>query len=113
MNTFRLTLMTLSVIWAAFTLFVFARDGADFLTPYMAALPGLGWPAHIHLDFALYLVLSGLWLAWRTGVAAGGRARGGGAPWVGMRFLAPYRGGFMARGARTPQALLLGVHART
>ena len=47
------------------TLITIATHGWDFVTIFLADLTSLSWRGQFALDFMSYLMLSGLWVAWR------------------------------------------------
>lgn len=111
MTAFRLLLWLLFALIGLYTLATFATAGPDFISPFLAPLPHFGWAGQFHLDFALYLLLSGLWVAWRSHFTAFGIACGLLAATFGMLILAPLLLLFLARAEGDPRRLLLGDRA--
>ena len=72
-----------------YTLLVFRNEGVDFLTPFIGPIADFGWRGQFNLDFGFYLLLSGLWLAWRSGFSAAGCLQGAFAASLGMMVFAP------------------------
>ena len=111
MTAFRVYLiLTLSVL-LLYTGVTMAHYGANFLTPYFSDLVTFRWAGQFNLDFGLYLLHSGLWVAWRNGFTIKAFILAALAFTFGMIFLAIYllilsrwTGGDM-------QAVMLGVHA--
>jgi hypothetical protein len=85
MTAFRLILTLILVAIVAYTVPVVANHGIDLLPVFFGDIARMGWPGQFNVDFLGFLVLSGLWLAWRHRFSAGGIALGvlgffGGAP---------------------------------
>lgn len=59
-----LVLQTLIVL--AYTGYVIAREGLIFLEVAQTNLLSLTWNGQFTLDFSCYLVLSGIWIMWRS-----------------------------------------------
>lgn len=58
--------LLLFVTVVAYTIPVIQKDGWNFLSFYFNDLLSLTWPGQFNLDFAFYLILSGLWIMWRS-----------------------------------------------
>lgn len=63
---FRLLLAVLLIALAAYTISVIASDGIDFVRPFFGAIAAGGWQGQFNSDFAILLLLIGLWAAWRN-----------------------------------------------
>ncbi|MFK7751094.1 MAG: hypothetical protein AB8B51_00960 [Sedimentitalea sp.] len=111
MTQLRFVLIAMILIIAAFTAAAVADGGFDLITPFFAPILGLTWQGQFNVDFSFYLVLSGIWMAWRGGFSGGSIALGLLAPPLGMLFFAPYLIYLVAASGRNPRRLLLGVHA--
>ncbi|MEM6379192.1 MAG: hypothetical protein AAF705_13335 [Bacteroidota bacterium] len=48
-----------------YTLYVGTQDGWIFIQEAIDNIGGLNWDGQFTLDFACYLILSGLWIMWR------------------------------------------------
>ncbi len=97
------------------TLFVYAvivilQDGFGFFPIFFNELFALTWQGHFNLDFASYLVLSALWVAWRSGFTPVGIATAAAASVLGMMFFGPLVLVYAARAEGDLRKLLLGVH---
>ena len=57
---------------------------------FFGAVSGGGWQGQFNLDFSCFLLLSGLWVAWRHGFSASGLALAPVAVFGGMLFLSAY-----------------------
>ncbi|MEQ9448599.1 MAG: hypothetical protein RLN70_06775, partial [Rhodospirillaceae bacterium] len=75
------------------------------------AIAGMTWQGQFNTDFMMYLMLSGLWTAWRSGFTAGAVALGAVAAVLGILFLAPYLLYLSYRTKGDLRRLLLGIHA--
>lgn len=113
MPKFRFVLIAMTGAIILFSITAVLNDGFDLITPFLSPILALSWPAQFHVDFTLYLVLSGLWMAWRQGFSRGGVALGLLAAPLGMLFFAPYLIYLIAQTKGDPQKLLLGVHHQT
>ena len=76
MRNFRVLLALLLAVFAAYTAAVVANHGPGFPQVFFGDLAAMAWPGQINLDFLIYLLLSGLWIAWRHEFTAGGIALG-------------------------------------
>ena len=110
MNGFRILLFALVAVIAIFTLLAVLNDGLDLVTPFLTPIFARTWQGQFNVDFSLYLVLSGVWMAWRGGFTGGSITLGVLAPMLGMLFLAPYLIYLCGRSGNDPRKLLLGVH---
>lgn len=111
MPLFRTTLIAMTAVIIAMTLAAVAREGLDLVTPFFSPIVALSWQGQFNIDFACYLALSGLWMAWRGGFTGGAIALGVLAPALGMVFLAPYLLYLVRQSGGEARRLLLGVHA--
>ncbi|MEM9678264.1 MAG: hypothetical protein AAF035_09365 [Pseudomonadota bacterium] len=111
MNRFRIILVAMTGIVGVMTIAAIANGGLNLITPYFSEIIGLTWQGQFNADFACYLVLSGLWMAWRCGFSRGGIALGILAPPLGILFFAPYLLYLIAKNSGEVRKLLLGVHA--
>jgi hypothetical protein len=90
MIAFRILLATVIFVVVFYTGFVIAAHGWGFFSVFFGDIVAMNWAGQFNLDFSCFLVLSGLWIAWRNhftsvGIALGAFALVGGAP-----FLAAY-----------------------
>lgn len=112
MTQFRTLLWALFGTIGLYTAYVVITQGAGFLSIFMSDLVSLTWRGQFNLDFALYLSLSALWIAWREQVSARGLVMAACAGILGMIVLAPYLLWASAKAGSDIQTLLLGKHAR-
>ena len=111
MSAFRTLLIVLTIAVAGYTLAAVANEGINLLPHFLNPIFALTWQGQFNLDFMSYLVLSGVWMAWRGGLTGRSIALGLLAPPLGMPFFAPYLVYLTARTGGDPRKLLLGVHA--
>lgn len=112
MTGFRLVLLVMTAIIVVFTITAIADGGLDLLTPYLRVVLAMNWQGQFNIDFACYLVLSGIWMSWRSGFTHRGIALGVCAPVLGILFLAPYLIYLVGKSGGDARKLLLGVHAQ-
>lgn len=113
MTYFRALLGVLLVGMLIYTAFVVASHGPNFLSVFLSDIASITWRGQFNLDFAGYLLLSGLWIVWRNGFTPGGWALGVSAAVLGMPVFAAYLLALLARTKGDLRSLLLGVHARS
>ncbi|MEQ8859969.1 MAG: hypothetical protein RIC56_15100 [Pseudomonadales bacterium] len=65
MLAFRVLLVAIFVVVSAYTAVVVANHGLGLLPVFFGDMAQMGWPGQFNLDFMGFLLLSGLWLAWR------------------------------------------------
>ena len=85
MGGFRILLACIFIAIVAYTAVVIANHGMGLLAVFFGDMAKMAWPGQFNLDFMGFLVLSGLWLAWRHHFSPAGLALGvlglfGGAP---------------------------------
>lgn len=90
MTALRILLAAMGLVVAAYTVAAVSNEGVNLFATTLPALPELGWPGQFHLDFVTYLMLSGLWVAWREGFTPKGIALGIAASLLGIIFLSVY-----------------------
>ncbi len=86
----RIYLIAFFAMFAIYTLLVGSAHGWNLAPFAIAEIAALTWPGQFTLDFSAYLVLSGLWVAWRHNFTPAGIALGLIASVGGILFLAPY-----------------------
>jgi len=92
----------------AYTGAVMLREGADFLSPFLAAIWSVTWPGQFALDFLFYLLLSGAWVAWRQGGGVAGLALGLACATMGAVVFLPWLLVVTLRAGGDPERLILG-----
>ena len=110
MTRFRLLLAVFCVVVSAYTTAAIANDGINLFANTLPAMAEVGWPGQFHLDFFTYLILSGLWVAWRHNFTPAGIALGVAAALLGIIFLSLYLLRELKRNGGNVHALLLGEH---
>lgn len=111
MSSLRLLLIAVFLGVAAYTVAVVAIEGFNLLPQFFNPMFALTWQGQFNTDFATYLILSGLWMAWRSGFTRGSIALGILAPPLGILFFAPYLIFLIGQTGGDPKKFLLGVHA--
>ena len=108
MTLFRLYLVAVIITIVSYTSIVVANHGLDLFPIFFGDIATMAWPGQFNLDFLSFLMLGGLWLAWRHHFSAIGIAFGLFIFVGGMPFLATY---LLVQSFRTQgnvEALLLG-----
>lgn len=112
MTIFRLLLAGLWLILAIYTAIVVANHGMDLLQIFFGDIAELGWPGQFNLDFLLFLILSALWTAWRSGFSGAGLGLALFAFFGGAGFLLPYLIFLSFKEEGDLNRMLLGARAR-
>jgi hypothetical protein len=105
---FRFFLAVEFVCLTGYTLLVGSKHGWNLLPVFFVDIATMTWPGQFNFDFMTFLLLSGLWLAWRNNFSVAGLVLGMIGVFGGMMFLAPYLlyASFQAQG--DIKVLLLG-----
>lgn len=90
MTLFRGVLAAYLLVLATYTSVTIARHGLDLLPVFFGDMAAMTWPGQFNLDFLGFLLLSGLWVAWRHRFTPAGLLLGVVAVFGGMAFLATY-----------------------
>ena len=90
MFAFRVLLVVMLAVIAAYTAVVIANHGMGLLPIFFGDMAEMGWPGQFNLDFTGFLTLSGLWLAWRHHFSALGLVLGVLGFFLGAPFLCAY-----------------------
>ncbi|MEO0484709.1 MAG: hypothetical protein AAF092_02220 [Pseudomonadota bacterium] len=112
MTRFRILLIAFTVTILAFTVAAVATEGLNLLPHFIGPILAMTWQGQFNVDFTCYLILSGLWMAWRGGFTRGSITLGLLAPPLGILFFAPYLVYLIAKTEGDAQKLMMGVHAR-
>lgn len=90
MTAFRLLLAAMIAALYGYTLVVMSNHGLGLLPIFFGDIAAMTWPGQFNLDFLGFLILSGLWIAWRQGFTPA--ALGLGLVFIvgGMSVLAPW-----------------------
>ncbi len=89
-NLFKVLLISQSVLVFVYTILAFKNDGTDLLSIFLSNIQSLNWNGQFNIDFSCYLVLSGLWIAWRNKFTTFSILFGVFASILGIMALAPY-----------------------
>ena len=111
MGRLRVVLIVMSVVIVVFSVTAILDGGLNLVTPFLQPIFAMTWQGQFNVDFTCYLVLSGIWMAWRGGFTRGSVALGIVAPPLGIFFFAPYLIYLIGQSDGDPKRLLLGVHA--
>jgi hypothetical protein len=111
MTPFRALLILFLLAVGGYTAVTIAGHGWNLLPDFFGAVSAFTWQGQFNLDFLTYLILSGLWTAWRGGFTAASIALGVVAAGLGILFLAAYLLVLDMRHRGDRRAMLLGVHA--
>lgn len=111
MTSFRIVLGVLFAVNAAYTVSVGANHGWNLIDVFLSEVAQMRWQGQFLVDFSSYLLLSGLWVAWRGGFSAGAIMLGVAAACLGILFTSLYVIYLTLRTRGDSRQLLLGVHA--
>jgi hypothetical protein len=108
MGAFRILLAIFIIAIISFTGVVISNHGWNLLPIFFGDIAAMTWPGQFNFDFMCFLILSGLWLAWRHHFSVGGIALGVVGVFGGIMLLASYLliAGYKANG--DVKILLLG-----
>ena len=90
MRAFRILLVGFIIAIISFTGVVISNHGWNLLPIFIGDMAAMTWPGQFNFDFLCFLILSGLWLAWRHHFSPGGLVLGLLGLFGGIMFLAPY-----------------------
>jgi hypothetical protein len=90
MGAFRLLLVIMIIGILSITGIVIFNHGWNLLPIFFGDMASLTWPGQFNFDFTCFLLLSGLWLAWRHHFSPGGLLLGLVGVFGGIMLLAPY-----------------------
>jgi len=90
MMGFRLFLLGCLFSILIYTGITIAGHGWNLLPVFFGDMAAMGWPGQFNFDFFTFLLLSGLWTAWRNEFTVGGCLLGLMAIFGGMLFLSIY-----------------------
>ena len=72
MTLFRIFLVAILLGILGYTLPVIAHHGMDLLTVFFGDIAKMDWPGQFNLDFSSFLLMTMLWVAWRSGFSLSG-----------------------------------------
>ena len=90
MRAFRIFLVMIIIGIVSMTGVVGFKHGWNLLPIFFGDMVSLTWPGQFNFDFMCFLLLSGLWLAWRHHFSPGGILLGLAGVFGGIMLLAPY-----------------------
>ena len=90
MKAFRFLLVIYIISIFIITGLVGFKHGWNLLPIFFSDMASLTWPGQFNFDFMCFLLLSGLWLAWRHHFSPGGLVLGILGIFGGIMLLAPY-----------------------
>lgn len=76
MTLFRVLLVGLFVANAIYTLLVGMEHGWNLVPVFFAEIQAMSWQGQFNFDFTSFLLLSGLWCAWRNRFSPAGLVLG-------------------------------------
>ncbi len=90
MNLFKALLVAMCLIVLFYTGLAVSNEGVNLFATTLPSVAEFGWPGQFHVDFVTYLILSGVWVAWRHEFSAAGIVLGVLASQLGIIFLSIY-----------------------
>lgn len=90
MKGFRILLGIMFIYILVYTSIVGFNHGWNLLPIFFRDIFAMNWPGQFNTDFSCFLMLSGLWLAWRHHFSPGGIVLGFLGFFGGIMFLSPY-----------------------
>ncbi|MEX1365995.1 MAG: hypothetical protein AB1Z98_22905 [Nannocystaceae bacterium] len=111
MTSFRALLLAMTACLFLYTGYVGIEYGFNIFPMFIGEIMAGTWQGQFNLDFNCYLVLSGLWVAWRDRFSAGGILFGLVAAVLGMVLFAPYLLWLTFKHDGDMRKLLLGANA--
>ncbi|MCW1958013.1 MAG: hypothetical protein KIH64_005600 [Mycobacterium sp.] len=108
MTLFRVFLAACLTAILVYTGVTIANHGANLLPIFFGDMAKMEWPGQFNLDFMTFLLLAGIWVAWRDHFSPGGMALGVVAVFGGMLFLSAYLLVHSVKTGGDVKALLLG-----
>jgi hypothetical protein len=113
MNIFKLLLLLMGISVLLYTVLAAVNEGPNLFATTIPAMGDFGWQGQFHLDFATYLILSGIWIAWRHRFSAAGIVLGVLAANLGIVFLSVYLLIAINRADGNMSEVLLGEQTRS
>jgi len=90
MILFRVSLIAIISVVGVYTAIVIANHGIGLYAVFFGDMAEMTWRGQFNLDFLCFLILSGIWVAWRHEFSAAGLVLGFAAFNLGAAFLAGY-----------------------
>lgn len=104
----RLFLLACLTVIVGYTSVTIAHHGWNLLPIFFGDMAAMGWPGQFNLDFFCFLLLSGLWVAWRGRFRPVALSLGLLAVFGGMLFLSIYLLIALSRAKGDIRQVLLG-----
>jgi hypothetical protein len=89
-NLFKVLLIIQAIGLTIYTFLVYSANGADLFSVFIHNIASFNWSGQFNLDFLCYLVLSGLWIMWRSKFNIKSLIIGTSAMILGIVLFAPY-----------------------
>jgi hypothetical protein len=90
MTLFRILLITIIAVVGVYTAIVIAKYGMGLYPIFFGDMADMTWRGQFNLDFLCFLIMSGVWVAWRHAFSVLGLVLGFAAFNLGAPFLAAY-----------------------
>lgn len=90
MTGFRILLAAILALMLGYTGPVIVQHGMGLVPLFFAAIGEMGWQGQFNVDFSCFLILSGLWVAWRNNFSLLGLVLAPVASFGGALFLSIY-----------------------
>lgn len=90
MKAFRILLVIFFIGICVYTIIAGANNGWNLFKVFVDNLTAFSWSGQFNFDFSTYLILSGIWVAWREDFTPKGIVLGLIASVLGILFFAPY-----------------------
>ncbi len=110
MTGFRIVLIAIFLVILGYTLVVGAALGWNLVPAFFAAIGAMTWQGQFNVDFSCFLILSGLWTAWRNDFSLLGLVLAPVASFGGALFLSVYLLILSVQTNGDMAALLLGTN---
>ena len=111
MQQIRVILIVMILTISFTTIAAIVNEGANLLPHLLTPIFALTWQGQFNVDFACYLILTGIWVAWRGGFSRASSVTGLIASVAGILFVAPLLIYYIHQAQSDPRRFLLGVHA--
>lgn len=103
-------LIVQSIVVMVYTLLATTNEGINFVNVFLKNIQSLTWNSQFTVDFSCYLLLSGLWIMWRSNFSYRSIFIGIIAMILGIVFFAPYLLYLSAKEKGNVYHILIGEH---
>lgn len=86
----KMLLVAMCLIVLGYTGLAVMNEGPNLFATTLPSILEFGWPGQFHVDFVTYLILSGIWVAWRHEFSVSGIILGLIASQLGIIFFSLY-----------------------